>query len=401
MLNAGVLRSVCKARVGAGRLDTLAIFLPRCLADYVKVTPVKRLKLEENEAPLSPPLSPEQLDRIERNKRAALERLAARNVPEGFGVSWRKALSAEFGKPYFIRLMAFVAAEQRRHTIYPPQKQIFSWTQVCDIQDVKVVILGQDPYHGPEQRHHTIYPPQKQIFSWTQVCDIQDVKVVILGQDPYHGPNQAHGLCFSVQKPVPPPPSLENMYTELAADIEGFEHPGHGDLTGWAKQVIITICHSEVSTRMSDPIVFATANSTAVTCLENMYTELAADIEGFEHPGHGDLTGWAKQGVLLLNAVLTVRAHQANSHKDRGWEQFTDSVVQWLNNNQEGLVFMLWGAYAQKKGFSIDRKRHHVLQAVHPSPLSAHRGFFGCKHFSKTNEWLKKSGKKPIDWTAL
>ncbi|KAK1160115.1 uracil-DNA glycosylase-like isoform X1 [Acipenser oxyrinchus oxyrinchus] len=303
MLNVGLLRFVCKARVGAGRLDTLTIFLPRCLTDYAKVTPVKKLKPEENEAPLSPPLSPEQLDRIERNKRAALERLAARNVPEGFGVSWRKALSAEFGKPYFIRLMAFVAAEQRRHTIYPPQKQIFSWTQVCDIQDVKVVILGQDPYHGPKQ---------------------------------------AHGLCFSVQKPVPPPPSLENMYKELAADIEGFEHPGHGDLTGWAKQ-----------------------------------------------------------GVLLLNAVLTVRAHQANSHKDQGWEQFTDSVVQWLNNNQEGLVFMMWGAYAQKKGFSIDRKRHHVLQAVHPSPLSAHRGFFGCKHFSKTNERLKKSGKKPIDWTAL
>ncbi|XP_041083300.1 uracil-DNA glycosylase-like isoform X2 [Polyodon spathula] len=267
------------------------------------VTPVKRLKPEENEVPLSPPLSPDQRDRIERNKRAALERLAARNVPEGFGVSWRKALIAEFAKPYFIRLMAFVAEEQRRYTIYPPMQQIFSWTQVCDIQDVKVVILGQDPYHGPKQ---------------------------------------AHGLCFSVQKPVPPPPSLENMYKELSEDIEGFEHPGHGDLTGWAKQ-----------------------------------------------------------GVLLLNAVLTVRAHQPNSHKDRGWEQFTDSVVQWLNNNQEGLVFMLWGAYAQKKGISIDRRRHHVLQAVHPSPLSAHRGFFGCKHFSKTNEQLKKSGKKPIDWTAL
>ncbi|MBN3278798.1 UNG glycosylase, partial [Polyodon spathula] len=303
MLNVGLLRSVCKARVGAGRLDRLTIFLPRCLTDYAKVTPVKRLKPEENEVPLSPPLSPDQRDRIERNKRAALERLAARNVPEGFGVSWRKALIAEFAKPYFIRLMAFVAEEQRRYTIYPPMQQIFSWTQVCDIQDVKVVILGQDPYHGPKQ---------------------------------------AHGLCFSVQKPVPPPPSLENMYKELSEDIEGFEHPGHGDLTGWAKQ-----------------------------------------------------------GVLLLNAVLTVRAHQPNSHKDRGWEQFTDSVVQWLNNNQEGLVFMLWGAYAQKKGISIDRRRHHVLQAVHPSPLSAHRGFFGCKHFSKTNEQLKKSGKKPIDWTAL
>ncbi|NXC19430.1 UNG glycosylase, partial [Corythaeola cristata] len=168
------------------------------------------------------------------------------------------------------------------------------------------------------------------------------VKVVILGQDPYHGPNQAHGLCFSVQKPVPPPPSLENIYKELSTDIEDFTHPGHGDLTGWAKQ-----------------------------------------------------------GVLLLNAVLTVRAHQATSHKERGWEQFTDVVVSWLNKNLHGVVFMLWGAYAQKKGSSIDRKRHHVLQTVHPSPFSVNRGFFGCRHFSKTNELLKKSGKKPIDWRAL
>uniref|UniRef100_A0A8B9JUD1 Uracil DNA glycosylase a n=1 Tax=Astyanax mexicanus TaxID=7994 RepID=A0A8B9JUD1_ASTMX len=138
-----------------------------------------------------------------------------------------------------------------------------------------------------------------------------------------------------------------------------------------------------------------------VYSLVNMYKELEADIEGFKHPGHGDLTGWAKQGVLLLNAVLTVRAHQANSHKDQGWEKLTDAVVHWLSTNLEGLVFMLWGAYAQKKGATIDRKRHHVLQTVHPSPLSAHRGFFGCKHFSKTNELLQKSGKKPIDWKAL
>ncbi|XP_061458439.1 uracil-DNA glycosylase isoform X2 [Rhineura floridana] len=193
-----------------------------------------------------------------------------------------------------------------------------------------------------ERKHSLVYPPPHQVFTWTQMCNIHDVKVVILGQDPYHGPNQAHGLCFSVQRPVPPPPSLENIYKELATDIEGFSHPGHGDLTGWAKQ-----------------------------------------------------------GVLLLNAVLTVRAHQANSHKEKGWEQFTDAVVSWLNKNLDGLVFMLWGAYAQKKGSSIDRKRHHILQTVHPSPLSVHRGFFGCKHFSKTNELLEKSGKKPIDWRAL
>ncbi|XP_023664026.1 uracil-DNA glycosylase-like isoform X1 [Paramormyrops kingsleyae] len=266
------------------------------------VSSLKKLKSTSDDAVPSP-LSSEQLDRIEKNKRAALERLCARNVPEGFGDSWRNALIAEFGKPYYIKLMSFVAEERRRYTIYPPPNQVFSWTQMCTIHEVKVVILGQDPYHGP---------------------------------------GQAHGLCFSVQRPVPPPPSLENMYKELSTDIEGFQHPGHGDLTGWAKQ-----------------------------------------------------------GVLLLNAVLTVRAHQANSHRDQGWETFTDAVVQWLNTHLSGLVFMLWGAYAQRKGDVIDRKRHHVLQTAHPSPLSAHRGFLGCRHFSKTNQLLQRSGKKPIDWTAL
>uniref|UniRef100_A0A8D2L0K5 Uracil-DNA glycosylase n=2 Tax=Varanus komodoensis TaxID=61221 RepID=A0A8D2L0K5_VARKO len=193
-----------------------------------------------------------------------------------------------------------------------------------------------------ERKHYTIYPPAHQVYTWTQMCDIRDVKVVILGQDPYHGPGQAHGLCFSVHRPMHPPPSLDNIFKELSTDIEGFTHPGHGDLTGWAKQ-----------------------------------------------------------GVLLLNAVLTVRGYKANSHKERGWEEFTDAVVGWLNSNLDGLVFMLWGAYAQKKGSCIDRKRHHVLQTVHPSPLSVHRGFFGCRHFSRTNELLKKSGKTPIDWNAL
>uniref|UniRef100_A0A8C1UP95 Uracil-DNA glycosylase n=1 Tax=Cyprinus carpio TaxID=7962 RepID=A0A8C1UP95_CYPCA len=249
-------------------------------------------------------LSPEQLQRISRNKAAALERLAGNQaLPSGCGESWRAALGAELGKPYFRSLMSFVAEERKKHTIYPPPDEVFTWTQACDIKDVKVVILGQDPYHGP---------------------------------------NQAHGLCFSVQRPVPPPPSLVNIFKELASDIEGFEHPGHGDLSGWAKQ-----------------------------------------------------------GVLLLNAVLTVRAQQANSHKDKGWETFTDAVIHWLSTNMQALVFILWGSYAQKKGAAIDKERHHVLQAVHPSPLSAHRGFFGCKHFSKTNELLRKSGKKPIDWKAL
>ncbi|XP_016099953.1 uracil-DNA glycosylase [Sinocyclocheilus grahami] len=264
----------------------------------------KKRKLERDDVASSLSLSPEQVERISKNKKAALERLAANQaVPNGIGESWKKALNAEFGKPYFKSLMSFVAEERQKHTIYPPENEVFTWTQTCDIKDVKVVILGQDPYHGP---------------------------------------NQAHGLCFSVQRPVPPPPSLVNIFKELASDIEGFEQPGHGDLTGWAKQ-----------------------------------------------------------GVLLLNAVLTVRSHQANSHKDKGWETFTDAVIHWLSTNMQGLVFILWGSYAQKKGAAIDKKRHHVLQTVHPSPLSAHRGFFGCKHFSKTNELLKKSGKKPIDWKAL
>uniref|UniRef100_A0A6I8NJW4 Uracil-DNA glycosylase n=2 Tax=Ornithorhynchus anatinus TaxID=9258 RepID=A0A6I8NJW4_ORNAN len=266
-----------------------------------QVPPAKKAK--EEVAAASPPLSPDQLERIRRNKEAALLRLAARHAPGGLAEGWKRQLGTEFAKPYFSKLMGFVAEERK---------------------------------------HHTVYPPPEHVFSWSQMCDIKDVKVVILGQDPYHGPNQAHGLCFSVQKPVPPPPSLENIYQELSTDVEDFSHPGHGDLSGWAKQ-----------------------------------------------------------GVLLLNAVLTVRAHQANSHKERGWEQFTDAVVSWLNENLDGLVFMLWGAYAQKKGSSIDRKRHHVLQTAHPSPLSVHRGFFGCKHFSKTNELLKKSGKKPIDWKEL
>ncbi|XP_066509594.1 uracil-DNA glycosylase-like isoform X2 [Hoplias malabaricus] len=298
----------------------------------------KRLKAEGDALETAAcPLSPEQLQKIAQNKRAALERLSANSCPQGVGESWRRALSAEFTKPYFKQLMNFVAEERQKHTVYPPPLQVFTWTQMCEIKDVKVVVLGQDPYHGP---------------------------------------NQAHGLCFSVQKPVPPPPSLSRSV--------GFSVASMWQIGAESRDYSLVIKAKYMNTD-----------------LVNMYKELEADIEGFQHPGHGDLTGWAKQGVLLLNAVLTVRAHQANSHKDKGWEMLTDAVVHWLSLNQEGLVFMLWGAYAQKKGASIDRKRHHVLQTVHPSPLSAHRGFFGCKHFSKTNELLKKAGKKPIDWTAL
>ncbi|EMP37160.1 Uracil-DNA glycosylase [Chelonia mydas] len=263
-------------RAGPGR----RVLRPPCsrlLCRDRQANVAKKQKPVEDESgkasPCSPPLSPEQLERIRRNKEAALQRLASRSVPAGFGEGWRRPLAGEFTKPYFSQLTAFVADERKRHTIYPPPQQVFTWTQMCDIREVKVVILGQDPYHGP---------------------------------------SQAHGLCFSVQRPVPPPPSLENIYKELSADIEDFTHPGHGDLTGWAKQ-----------------------------------------------------------GVLLLNAVLTVRAHQPNSHKDKGWEQFTDAVVSWLNNNLDGLVFMLWGAYAQKKGSSIDRVQPTAARKRRPVRPSA------------------------------
>ncbi|NTS75470.1 uracil-DNA glycosylase [Catenovulum sp. SM1970] len=185
----------------------------------------------------------------------------------------------------------------------------------------------------------TIFPPKEQVFSAFKATEFDQVKVVILGQDPYHGPNQAHGLCFSVQPGIKIPPSLVNMYKELATDIEGFSIPDHGYLQAWAEQ-----------------------------------------------------------GVLMLNTVLTVEQGQAHSHAKIGWEQFTDKVVDALNHQAEGLVFILWGAHAQKKGKMIDRQKHHVLAGPHPSPLSAHRGFFGCKHFSKANQLLIEQGKQPINW---
>lgn len=185
----------------------------------------------------------------------------------------------------------------------------------------------------------TIYPPQAEVFSAFALTEFGDVKVVILGQDPYHGPNQAHGLSFSVKPPVPAPPSLVNIYKELAQDIEGFQIPPHG-------------------------------------CL----------VE------------WTKQGVLLLNTVLTVEQGKAHSHANIGWERFTDKVIAQLNQHRENLVFLLWGSHAQKKGQFIDRSRHLVLTSVHPSPLSAHRGFFGCKHFSQTNRYLTEKGLSEINW---
>lgn len=192
------------------------------------------------------------------------------------------------------------------------------------------------------QKGKVIYPPQEDVFNAFNYTELADIKVVILGQDPYHGPGQAHGLSFSVRPGIKTPPSLVNMYKELEKDIIGFERPTHGYLLSWAQQ-----------------------------------------------------------GVLLLNTVLTVEQGKAHSHAHLGWETFTDKIIATINEHTEGVVFLLWGAHAQKKGQIIDTKRHHVLKAPHPSPLSAHRGFLGCGHFSQTNKLLKQQGQKPIDWQPV
>jgi uracil-DNA glycosylase len=189
-----------------------------------------------------------------------------------------------------------------------------------------------------KQAGKQVYPPGNQMFSALNATPFDKVSVVILGQDPYHNPGQAHGLCFSVQCGVAPPPSLVNIYKELQRDT------------------------------------------------------------GFVPPAHGCLTHWAEQGVLLLNAVLTVERFKAASHQGKGWERFTDRIVALLNEEREGLVFLLWGSHAQKKGQHISRTKHLVLESPHPSPLSAHRGFLGNGHFSRTNAWLQQHGKTPIDW---
>ena len=213
--------------------------------------------------------------------------------------SWRQVLQPEFDKPYFELLTHFV-------------RQAYRTTQ-C-------------------------FPPAGQIFSAFDLCPFDKVRVVIIGQDPYHDVNQAHGLCFSVQDGVPTPPSLVNIYKELQRDL-------------------------------GKPI-----------------------------PSSGNLTHWAEQGVLLLNATLTVEAHKAGSHQGKGWEELTDAAIQALNRQREHIVFMLWGSYAQRKGQFIDRRRHLVLTAVHPSPLSAYRGFIGCGHFSQANAYLQQHGLSPIVW---
>ena len=213
--------------------------------------------------------------------------------------SWKKKLQTEFDKPYFKTLTDFVRNEYQQSTIFPPGRLIFNAFNLCPFNQVKVVIIGQDPYHGP---------------------------------------GQAHGLCFSVNDGIPFPPSLVNIFKEIKADL------------------------------------------------------------GKEIPTSGNLTRWAEQGVLLLNATLTVRAHQAGSHQRRGWEEFTDATIRLLAEEREHLVFILWGAYAQKKGAFIDRNKHLVLTSAHPSPLSAYNGFFGNKHFSQANAYLASHGIEPIDF---
>lgn len=213
-----------------------------------------------------------------------------------------------------------------------------SWLQVLKEEFKKDYFLQLKQFLLEEKRQYQVFPPGQRIFAAFDSTPFQDVKVVLLGQDPYHGPGQAHGLCFSVPDGVRQPPSLVNIFQELKEDLE-------------------------------IPV-----------------------------PTHGNLEKWAKQGVLLLNATLTVRANQAGSHQHKGWEQFTDQVIHSLSSGREGLVFLLWGNYAQAKAEMIDISKHHILKAAHPSPFSVYRGFYGCKHFSKTNELLLKMGKTSIDW---
>jgi uracil-DNA glycosylase len=214
--------------------------------------------------------------------------------------SWKAALADEFAKDYFVKLADFVRQEYQSRIVYPHPKNLFRAFDLCPFDRVKVVILGQDPYHGPAQ---------------------------------------AHGLSFSVQEGIQNPPSLQNIYKEICGDL------------------------------------------------------------GQPAKSGGDLSSWAEQGVLLLNATLTVVAGQAGSHQRQGWEEFTDAIIRHLSEDREHLVFLLWGAYAQSKAPLIDAARHLILKAPHPSPLSAHRGFFGCKHFSQANEYLVQHGQEPIDWT--
>ncbi len=214
--------------------------------------------------------------------------------------SWKEVLINEFESDYFIQLKSFLVEEKK---------------------------------------HYNIYPPGSQIFAAFDLCPFDKVKIVILGQDPYHGAGQAHGLCFSVQQGVKLPPSLQNIFKEIETDL------------------------------------------------------------GIRNSGNGNLEKWARQGILMLNATLSVRANHAGSHQNKGWETFTNHVIKTLSDQKQGLIFILWGNYAQAKTSLIDANKHHVLTAAHPSPFSVYRGFYGCKHFSKANDLLQQMGQAEIDWS--
>jgi uracil-DNA glycosylase len=250
--------------------------------------------------------------------------------------SWKLALAGEFEKPYFSKLADFVRNEYENEVVYPPPKFIFQAFELCPFDTVKVVILGQDPYHGPKQ---------------------------------------ANGLCFSVSKKISIPPSLQNIYKEIQNDL-GVMPYGHGTPFG-----------------IFDSSPTGESQKSSKGLAERVPPRSSP-------PSNGDLTHWAEQGILLLNATLTVRANTPGSHQHRGWEEFTDAVIQTLSDKKENLVFLLWGRYAQEKGAKIDTKKHLILTAAHPSPFSAYNGFFGCRHFNKTNEYLKKHGKPPIEWMS-
>jgi len=227
--------------------------------------------------------------------------------------------------------------EQQTVVISPKIEE--SWKQVLKDEFSASYFAKLKQFLQEERKNHVVYPAGSRLFAAFDLTPFEKVKVVILGQDPYHGPGQAHGLCFSVPKGIVPPPSLVNIFKELQSDL------------------------------------------------------------GIKRPAHGNLEKWAEQGVLLLNAMLTVRANEAGSHQKKGWESFTDAVIKALSNHREGLVFMLWGNYAIAKASLIDTNKHFILKSVHPSPLSASRGFLGCKHFSKANEILISQGVDSIDWS--
>lgn len=228
------------------------------------------------------------------------DNLNANKVPD-IGEGWYEVLAEQFGAPYFQQLKQFLETERSTQQVFPKGREIFQAFKLTPFQQVRIVLLGQDPYHGP---------------------------------------GQAHGLCFSVPQGVPAPPSLQNMFKELERDL------------------------------------------------------------GLPRPVHGELSHWARQGVLMLNATLTVRAHEAGSHQGQGWERFTDAAIQQLSEHRTGVIFLLWGRFAQQKADLIDQRKHYVLTAPHPSPLSAHKGFIGCGHFSAVNELLLAQGNTPIDWRS-